>query len=348
MANITRRPDGRFMVRVQVGGVRRTVYAQSAREAQEALKRLQLQAAMDNGFPNARKRTLRDLAAAWLSSANLRASTYVYYERAMRLYVLPKLGGVRLDKLTPQRIEAVLRELDPPKARKAYLALHRCLNVAKRWGWLATNPCDRVQRPAHRPKRPNMWSAAQLAAFVEVAADRYPLLLLLVTTGARLGEMLALRWRDVGLGGAAITIERSAQWLSGHGWTFTPPKTESGVRTVRLPRVATEALARLRAQAGEVEDDRLVFAGEKGDRPMSYACVHKMMREACARANVPRLRVHDLRHANASWLLMQGVSVTETARRLGHAHAGITLAIYAHALTDQSASAAALDRLTAR
>lgn len=331
------------MVRVQIGGVRKTAYAKTEAEARAKLKALQQQALLDGGFTNAHKRTLADLCAAWLESANVRESTREYYERAMRLYVLPALGKVRLDKLTPERIEALYRKLDTAKARKAHLALRRCLAVAVRWRWLAANPCDRVQRPAHKPRKPELWTLTQLAAFLGVAKD-YPLLMLLAATGMRLGEALALRWRDVAPDGSVVTVRESAAWLRGR-WVFQPPKTAAGVRIVRLPYPAIEALARLRAQAGDVSDDRLLFEGKKHGQPVSYAYAHKMMRRACARAGVPRIRLHDLRHLHASLLLAEGVPVPEVAKRLGHASAQVTMSIYAHALGSQAASVAAMERV---
>lgn len=248
----------------------------------------QKQALLEGGLPSAGKPTLADLARVWLQAADVRESTKAYYERALHLYVLPRLGDVRIDRITPELIESLYATLRPAQARKVHLVLHRAFAVAVRWRWLPANPCDRVQRPRHRPRKPNLWTVAQVKAFV-AAAEAYPLLVLLVTTGLRLGEALALHWRDVELGGVALQVRESAQWVN-RRWVFAEPKTAAGIRTVLLPTLAREALKRLRAENPAATEDDLIFGSkQRKGQPLSYAAVHRQLRAACEAAGLPRI-----------------------------------------------------------
>ncbi|MCS6774670.1 MAG: site-specific integrase [Thermoflexales bacterium] len=299
--NITKH-KGRWLVRLQVDGVRRSAYAASKREAQAILREWQKQALLDGGLPSAAKRTLADLAQAWLESADIRESTRVWYADILQRYVLPTLGKARLDGITPERIEALYRKLTPATAQKVHRVLRRAFSVALRWRWLTANPFDRVSRPRHRPRKPILWTAAQVKAFV-AAAQPYPLLVLLVTTGLRLGEALALRWRDVELGGVALQVRESAQQVKGR-WVFTEPKTAAGMRTVLLPAPAREALKRLRAANPTANEGDLLFESKRRKgQPLGYTAAHKQLQAACAAAGLPKLRIHDLRHIHASLLL---------------------------------------------
>lgn len=342
-SNIYKLRNGRWLVRLQVGGVRRSAYAATEREARAILREWRKQALQEDGLFNVGKRTLADLAQAWLAGANLRESTRAWYEMALRLYILPKLGKIRLDRITPDCLERLYQSLTPVQAVHAHRTLHRAFAVAVRWGWLASNPCDRVQRPRHKPRKPTLWTVEQTRAFIR-SAQAYPLLVLLVTTGLRLGEALALRWRDVDPNGMALTVRETARQLKGR-WVFNPPKTASGARTVLLPTPAQEALKQLKAaNPTACESDFLFASPKRPGQPLGCTAVRRQLRAACAVAGLPQIRVHDLRHLHASLLLAEGVPIPEVSARLGHANPNITLGVYAHVLRNQKAAVAAIER----
>lgn len=290
--------------------------------------------------------TLGELAEAWLQAAYLRETTRRHYRYVLRRYVLPTLGKLPLDCITPEQIQALYASLAASTAHHVHRVLHRCLAVAVRWRKLDVNPCDLVERPAHRYKRGRMWTVEQARAFVRAAAG-HPLgdlCILLLVSGLRLGEALGLRWQDVGVG-VAVTVREAARW-AGQQLLLNSPKTESGARTVLLPQVGIEALKRLRAAASDASPDAFIFASvRKADHPVRPETVRRHFKRICTQAGLPDIRLHDLRHLHASMLLAEGVSITEVAQRLGHATPNITLGIYAHALNRQTASAAAMERI---
>lgn len=318
-----------------LGGVSRSATYPTEREAFSALQQWRLEAARDGGLAHPGDRTLADLCAAWLESAHLRETTRHHYRAQLALHVLPTLGSVKLARLTPDRIQRLYATLQPATAAHVHRILHRALAVGARWRWLSYNPADLVERPRHRAKRPDVWTADQLRAFLAgcVGQPQGDLLVVLATSGLRLGEALALTWADVGPAGVSVNV--NGTWRRG---VVNPPKTAAGRRTVLLPLAARDALARRMAEVGHPKPTDRIF-------PTDERTAQKAMATLCARLGLPRLTPHGLRHLHASVLLAEGVPLPEVAARLGHAHSGITLSIYAHSIGSQNASVAVFERV---
>jgi len=174
-----------------------------------------------------------------------------------------------------------------------------------------------------------------------------------LASGARQGELFGLRWQDVDLERGTIRIVRTlARGVS--EWAFTEPKTASGRRTVPIGTSATNALrTHKRRQAAERlrigdawHDFGLVFTTELGTPLSPQNMLRRSFHPLLARAGVPRIRFHDLRHTAATLLLEAGSHPRVVAERLGHADPGLTLRVYAHATaTMQEAATAAIDHV---
>lgn len=348
--SIVQRPNGLWQASLQLNGTRRTVYAKTERAVRAKLRDLQRQMDTTGALPAPGRRMVSDLLEAWLDSApNLKLTTITQYRQFAALYILPAIGGVRLERVTPDRLQKLYATLSPSVADKVHRILHRAFAVAVRWGWLGANPSERVLRPAYKSARPTMWSQAELDAFLAGAAEHwlYSLWLLLAATGLRLGEALALRWDGVGLGGVALTVTGTLHRSSGGQWTISSPKTAAGVRTVILPPVAAAVLAAQRDQqdaqrtaAGSAwQEYGLVFTGETG-QPLYPSTVQHALKRECARLNLPAVTPHGLRHLHASLLIADGIPVPAVAARLGHASPNVTMKLYAHALPGQDVAAA--------
>jgi integrase len=151
-----------------------------------------------------------------------------------------------------------------------------------------------------------------------------------VLSGARLSELLALRWADTDLQEKQIYIRRA--WREGQ---FTLPKTRTSTRKIDLPDLLVHELRLWRLRCPKTTDGTLdlVFANREG-RPLSPTNLStRIFRPALKRAGITRrIRFHDLRHTHASLQLAQGVDVVRVSRALGHADVSTTLNIYAHAL----------------
>jgi integrase len=189
---------------------------------------------------------------------------------------------------------------------------------------------------------------------VAAQGDRLEALYVLaLTTGMRQGELLALRWRDVDIDRSVLQVTATLQRTSS-GLTFGEPKTKQSRRQILLTKAAMAALRQHRiAQAEERlrlgpawDDHDLVFANEVG-RPMEARnLVGRSFARLLARAKLPSIRFHDLRHSAATLMLSQGVHPKIASEMLGHSQIGITLDLYSHVIPTMQASAtAALDAL---
>jgi integrase len=347
--NVSQRKDGRWQASLQVNGVRRTVYGKSEREVRAKLQDLQRMSITEGNLPDPGRRTVNDLLTTWLDSApDLKPSTISKYRWFLDTCVRPTLGDVRLEKVTPDRLQSLYADLTPAIAEKVHRLLHRAFAVAVLWRWLAANPCDRVLKPAYKSPQKTLWNRAELDSFLQDTADHWlhPLWVLLMATGCRLGEGLALHWNDVRLDSTTLVVSRTLHRIDGE-WVLDTAKTGSSVRTIVLPGIALDALQQQKQQqeawkeaAGSTwEDWGLVFTGETG-KPLFASTIQHALKRECDRLGLPVVTPHGLRHLHASLLLDEGVPVTAVSARLGHANPQVTMKIYAHALAGQDKLAA--------
>jgi len=353
--SIVRRPNGCFQVSLQVGGIRRTVYAKTRKEALRRLEELRRQAALLGELPDPGNRTLADLLDAFLSAkTDVRPRTQEQYAWIASLWK-KALGNVPLARLTPYRLEQALARFRGRTAQLAYFILSAALRLAVRWRWLAVNPLAEIPPPRHSPSPKKLWSRAQLHAFLEGARGHplFPLFLLLLSSGIRLGEALALSWEDVDLEENTIRI---AATLGHAGGAFVRqrPKTPHAERKIVLPAPVVRLLGELKERQGLLRlwgdyknEWGLVFTSATG-RPLYRFYVAHALKKECRRLGLPPITPHGLRHLHASLLLDEGVPSPLVSARLGHAHPAITLAIYAHKVGGDDQAVEAIKRVLSK
>ena len=293
----------------------------------------------------------------------VRPSTVASYSSVTRRHIIPGLGHHRLDKLTAVHIRAFLREKSTqtsprtkrPLSSRTLQYLHAVLRLAleqaRREDLVARNVAGlvagpKVQRNEIQPLTPA--EAAQL--FAAAAEDRLsPLWLLVTALGLRRGEALALRWEDVDLDRGHLHVRATLQRLDGALVRADMPKTKSSRRALPLPEVVVEALRAHRAAQLQERlasrawvDQALVFTTSIGT-PLEPRNVLRSFHALCDRAEVRRVRIHDLRHAAASFLLLQGVDMRVVMGTLGHSRLATTSDLYTHLL--EPVQRAAADRM---
>lgn len=361
--------DGSFRDRLNGGyeyrftldnGVRRSVYGKTKREcldkAKEVVKRHE-QGLLALG----RTQALEKFLGQWLrdSAARLRPRTWDGYESAARTRIYPHLGAVRLDKLTGQQIQALYTKLlegglSAASVQRTHALLHRSLKDAVRWGLVAFNAADRVSPPrAYRPEFTTL-TGRQIRALLDSIEDpqRLALYTLAASSGLRQGEQLGLKWDDIDFDRKVLAVRRSLQWSKGSGLVLAEVKTARSRRNVALSGRAVMALEKARTaqkvarmKAGPAwEDTGLVFTSEAG-RPLKPQRVTHVFQEDLAKAGLPRVRYHDLRHTAATLLLEAGTHPKVVQEMLGHATIAVTMDTYSHVLPHmQEAAAAVFDR----
>ena len=223
---------------------------------------------------------------------------------------------------------------------------------------VARNVATLVTPPRRRRREMTALDPGQARALLEArAGDRLEALYALaLTTGMRMGELLALRWREVDLDGGTLRVNATLH-RTRDGFVFAEPKTARSRRQVALTNAAVGALRRHRvAQAEERlrlgavwEDNDLVFANEVG-RPIEATNLrNRSFWPLLERAALPRIRFHDLRHTAATLLLGQGVHPKIVSEMLGHSQIAITLDLYSHVTpTMQRQAAETLDAVLFR
>jgi integrase len=350
------------MVRIPLGrdasGTRKyhnTTITGTKKDAQRHLTKT-LREMDTNTFVDASPVTLATFLVQWLETAakpRVREKTLIDYRRLATSYLIPELGHRKLSQLTANEIQAVYaslqadKGLSPRSIRYAHSVLHGALEQAVRWNMLAKNVAKLVNLPRQSRKEMQALSASEATTFLAASkGTRWDAFwVLLLTTGLRPGEALALKWSDIESG--KIRVQRTLTRV-GKSWSFVEPKTSRARRVVTLPKSAMESLSSHRLR--QVEDRLqagshwanldLIFASRKGE-PLDYKMVaRRHFKPLIAATNLPRIRPYDLRHTCATLLLGAGENVKVVSERLGHASASLTLDVYSHVLPDMQQQAA--------
>ena len=186
------------------------------------------------------------------------------------------------------------------------------------------------------------WTAEELRSFLVATKDDdlYALWVLLATTGMRRGEALGLRWMDVDLDRKVIAVRQTLLSVD-REIRFSEPKSARSRRVIALDDFACEALRRNQnARATNSHSSGLVFAHADG-HPLDPVFVTKEFRRLVEQTELPRIRLHDLRHTHATLALQAGVHPKIVSERLGHSTVALTLDVYSHALSHLQEEAAA-------
>lgn len=306
------------------------------------------------GVRNAEDPTFRDLVDRWreVGSLSLSPSTLAEYERILKRRLLPRFGATKLRSLRAAEIDAFYAELvrggpggKPMGARSVHHihAVFRMLfNHAVRWEQVHVNPVSRANPPRVIKTESVIPSPADvhllLARCVEVDPELACFFRLSAISGARRGELCALRWSDIDLEVGLMRIERSLTGTRGEHLT------EKGTKTHAKRRVSLDIESRndleahllrcqLRADACCVilPESAFVFSRTPdGLSPWRPDRVTLAFRRAADRLGLYGVRLHDLRHFSATQLLAAGVPIKSVSARLGHANATTTLNVYAH------------------
>ncbi|HXW29766.1 MAG TPA: site-specific integrase [Xanthobacteraceae bacterium] len=287
-------------------------------------------------------------------SGALRARLQVRHRQLVARQIAPRIGQMPVRQLTPTHIEAFEAQLQRDgyvKGRKAgqgltaqtVLHVHRTLSQglahAVKAGVLFKNPAEQVMPPRPPRREIAILSKAEVATLLR-AAEGTPLylpVLVGVTTGVRRGELLGLRWSDIDLKAARLTVNQSLERLKGKT-TFKSPKTQGSRRAITLPALTVEALKEHRSAHPRIGTGEVVFSHE--GIPWDPDSLTKAFDRLVDATGVRRITFHGLRHTHISHQLMDGVHVKVVSERAGHANVSITLSVYAAFIPTLQADAA--------
>jgi integrase len=296
-----------------------------------------------------------------MTEARVKPSTFDSYRRNMEGNVLPVLGAKPLQQLTPPMLNALYAQLSSGSKERRPLAaktisyihatVHKALADAVDAGLLARNVADRAKPP--RPSRRSTadiqaWEPHELARFLDpVRGTRLDAIWRLAAmTGMRRGEILGVRWSDLDLDSARLSV-RHAVVAVAYAVIESTPKSHNA-RVLDLDDETVEELrAHRRRQQGErdewgadYQDQDLVVAKENGE-PIHPHTFSQSFERLIRNAGLRPIRLHDLRHTHATLALKAGVPVKVISERLGHESPAFTLKQYAHVIPGMQAEAAA-------
>jgi integrase len=275
--------------------------------------------------------------------------------------IIPAIGSISASKLTANELDRFYRHLlevgasngpyAPATIRRVHGIIRRAMTQGVRWGWISRNPAidaspPRVPLHDIQPPSPNevvrLFRLAQ-----ELDPDLATFIVLAASSGARRGELIALRWADVDFARGTLSIERGIVLVGGR-------LIEQGTKTHQSRRITLDAatIETLKLHRTRMEESAALVGATisstsfmfsetvDGSIPWRPDSTTRAFRSLCKKAGVEGVRLHDLRHYVATRLLSAGIDVRTVAGRLGHRNPSTTLNVYSHFVPESDREAA--------
>lgn len=351
--------DGRWVTSISTGDRKRKyLHSKTQKEALEKLTKARYEQ-QQGTLVNSPRQLLKVYLAWWLDEVykpTVRLSTYYNRQLAIKNHIIPALGHISLQALTPKDVQAFYAKkmrvepkpqagkkrsaLKPQSVKNLHTILHKALDHAVKWGLISRNVCDLVELPASIRQEMQYLTLEQAKCLLEAAKDYKleALLTLSVTTGIREGELLSLRWSDVDLEKKRLSVRRTLTHAGTYGILESEAKTAAGKRQMVLPDFVVRALKLhrkeqqvMRQRASKWLNENYVFCSRFGNH-IQETNLRKKFKKVLAQAQLPNIRFHDLRHSAATILLAMGVHPKIVQEILGHSNIAITLDMYSHVI----------------
>lgn len=333
-----------------------------AKTKSEALRKMaKVRAEVDAGLPVAdRNQTVSGYLAWWSENVlpgTVRETTADGYRWVLRRYVEPHVGCRRLVELGPEHVLAMLRELEKEgladnTRRQARSVLRRALGDAIRYDLVARNVAESVKAPPkNSSKSKEVFTIEETRRLIDEAQgqDIELAILIALTLGARRGEILGLKWKDIDVEEMTVDIQRTLKRRNHHGLVLDEPKTSAGRRKLPL----TEGLVTsIRSHRRRQNEDRLVAGVAWQDEDFVFTTTvgtptdprnfERKWKNLCAKAGVPNYNFHTTRHTAATTMLNAGVPLESITKVLGHSSVATTADLYAKPSAETIRDAVAL------
>lgn len=323
---------GLWVAEYKVGEKRKYLYGKTKQVVLEKLK-TKLSSGETHLAPEADTMLLGEYFDKWLPTVKgtVKERTWVRHEEVVRIHLKPSIGRKRLLKLNALDVqELYLSKLDeglsPRTVQIIHATLRKALKQAVTWFLVSKNVTEAVTPPKSPKKEIRVLTAEEVKRLLKTAAgERFEVLYVLaVTTGMRQGELIGLKWGDIELGEGILRVRRTV-WEG----KASPPKSAKSHRSIRLTRVAKEALKQQKQRDGRSE---WVFPSKVGTPVRCHNLIRRSWWPLLEKAGLPRIPFHNLRHTCASLLLSKGVHFKLVQDLLGHADVTTTLNTYSHIL----------------
>jgi integrase len=360
--HIEKLPSGAWRAVVKINGQRRTVTRPTKAEARYAGAEVLIEL---GGRPNERTVTVAELIHGHLAEVKDVWSPTTHQDTTRVARALPDTFlERRVCDVTPAVLHVLYHSLardgwSVHRIRRAHMLMSVAWRTAVIYKWANSNPCRDVKPPTPTRAQVQAPEHEQVAAILAASTGLFRLYVqVAANTGARRGEVVALRWEDFDLGEspaerASVAITHSNVDAYGEITERATKTGDKGHRRLVLDLPTATALRRWRttqaamALASGMETPCWVFSeNDAGGTPWRPDRVSREFARACHRAGVTGVRLHDLRHYVATTMLEDGEEMIDVSAQLGHASMATTASVYAHYRTARGADSA--DRRAAR
>lgn len=347
---VFRRADGRWVAKLTLqDGKRKEFYARTREAVVQKMEDAKSTIRSGRSLPSDRM-TVANYIKIWLNIKRevVRHKTYSNWESLLRLHVSPRVGQIQIARLTAMQLQALyfdLRDsgLSSTSVNSVHRVLKNMLRTAERTDVVTRCVADLVQAPSIDQRKMIILSTDQARSLMrESRGHRLEALFeLALMSGARISELIGLRWQDISFDRGMLSIRQALQ-MKHQGVVFGEVKTKAGIRDIPLDdgmlkslrnhrvRMTEEALALGAPWNNELD---LVFVSRSGT-PLSVTNIRRRdFKPLVEQAGLPSaLRLHDLRHFFASYNLSKNVPVTVVSKVMGHSSPAVTHSIYAHCI----------------
>ena len=364
--NIRKRKDGRWEGRYTAGydangkAITKNVLGRTQAEVKEKLRNA-IEDSKKLDPVKAGSYTLEQWLKLWYSiyvEPQVRYSTREFYHNAIDHHIIPKLGSVKLEKLTMLQIQQFYNELlksgrvqkknqpelkehglSPRMVQCVHVVLNKALEHAVEEKLILANPVKKCKIPKNTHKEMNILPEALIGPYLSAAREHGILapMYLELTTGLRRGELLALLWTDLDVENRTISITKQVNRIKGE-LVVSQPKTQNSVRI--LP-VSQQAVALMVDEHKKHPGNPYMFPSPKTGGMYGPDCVGRIHKKLLEKAGIEEhVRFHDLRHTFSTLAIQSGIDPKTVAEILGHASAEFSLDVYTHVTAGMKKEAA--------
>ena len=286
---------------------------------------------------------------------NVRISTANRYELMINTYTIPRIGNVKLSKLTSRQLQKLYKDLldhgrvhrgrnespglSSTTVHSVHLMLHCAFERAVKERLIPRNPTDDCIAPKVRKVEMKILPPEHMKAYLDAAQARglLPMFYLELVSGLRKGELVALLWSDLDTKNRTISVSKQYVRNPDGTRTLSQPKTDTSIRMVSIPQTAVDLLIQ---EHEKHPDNPYMFPSPVTGEMYHPDSVVKLHEKILKDAGLEHINFHGLRHTFATMALQNGVDIKTVSNMLGHYDAGFTLRTYTHATRQKQDEAA--------
>ena len=362
--NIRKRKDGRWEGRYTAGydpntgkRINKNVLGRTQAEVKQKLAKAMAEAQHIDV-----SRSDEYTVATWLKTwyelyaqPNVRTSTANRYDLMINTYTIPRIGNIKLSKLTGRNLQKLYKDLlehgrvhqgkneapglSSTTVHSVHLMLHCAFERAVKERLIPRNPTDDCIAPKVRKVEMKILPPEHMKAYLDAAQARglLPMFYLELVSGLRKGELVALLWSDLDVESRTISVSKQYVRNPDGTRTLSQPKTDTSIRMVSIPQTAVDLLIQ---EHEKHPDDPYMFPSPVTGEMYHPDSVVKLHEKILKDAGLEHINFHGLRHTFATMALQNGVDIKTVSNMLGHYDAGFTLRTYTHATRQKQDEAA--------